>query len=151
MVLYLDRMCQCGLYGWFGHTSVHLCASSLLNLAVPHYFYFIISFSVERSWWTLFDSVVWRVWRAGGMPFHWPICSLAFSILLVFLSLLSFDGLVWGWGLQTDMVLIALPSLALPNFFKNNNCERELFFVMTFEKNTAANSNMSHNPPRPRI
>ena len=51
----------------------------------------------------------WRVSRAGPMPFYWPSCSLTFFLLLFSLSLLSFYGLVlWGWGLRTDRVLIAL-------------------------------------------
>ena len=32
-------------------TSVHLCVSSLQNLAVPHDFYSSVSKPVERSWW----------------------------------------------------------------------------------------------------
>ena len=32
-------------------TSVHLCAPSLQNLAVPQNFYYLVSISVERSWW----------------------------------------------------------------------------------------------------
>ena len=59
----------------------------------------------------------WRVSRVGLMPFYWPSCSLTFCLLLFSLSLLSFCGLVlWGWGLRTDGVLIALSSLALPTF-----------------------------------
>ena len=51
----------------------------------------------------------WRVSRAGPMSFYWLRCSLTFCLLLFSLSLLSFYGLVlWGWGLRTDRVLIAL-------------------------------------------
>ena len=69
-------------------------------------------------------SMVWDWWvsRAGSMPFHWPSCSLTFCLLLFSLSLLSFYGLVlWGWGLQTDRVLLLSPSLAVPTFSNNNN------------------------------
>ena len=47
------------------------------------------------------------------MPLYWPSCSVTFCLLRLFsLSLLSFYGLVlWGWGLRTDRVLIALPAL----------------------------------------
>ena len=52
---------------------------------------------------------VWRVSRAGLLPFYLPNCKLRFCLLLFSLSLLSFNGLVlWGWGLRTDRVLIAL-------------------------------------------
>ena len=51
----------------------------------------------------------WRVSRAGSMPFYWPSCSLTFCLLLFSLFLLSFYGLVlWGKGIRTDRVLIAL-------------------------------------------
>ena len=51
----------------------------------------------------------WRVSRAAPKPFCWPICSVPFCLLLFSLSLLSFYGLVlWGRGLRTDRVLIAL-------------------------------------------
>ena len=51
----------------------------------------------------------WRVSSAGPIPLQWPSCSLPFCLLLISLSLLSFYGMVlWGWGLRTDMVLIAL-------------------------------------------
>ena len=37
------------------------------------------------------------------MPFYWPSCSLPFCLLLVYISFLSFYGLVmWAWGLRTD-------------------------------------------------
>ena len=46
------------------------------------------------------------------MPFHCRSCSLTFSLLLFSLSLLSFYGFVlWGWGVRTDRVSIALPGL----------------------------------------
>ena len=60
----------------------------------------------------------WRVSRAGPMPFYWPSCSLTFCLLLFSLSLLSFCGLVlWGWGLRTDRVLIALSQPCIANLF----------------------------------
>ena len=58
----------------------------------------------------------WRVSRAGPMPFYWPSCSLPFCLLLFSLSLLSFYGWVlWGWGLRTDGVLIALSQPCIAN------------------------------------
>ena len=35
---------------FFGRTSLHLCASSVQNLAVPQEFDSFVSISVERSW-----------------------------------------------------------------------------------------------------
>ena len=61
----------------------------------------------------------WRVSRAGPMPFYGPCCSLTFCLLLFSLSLLSFCGLVlWGWGLRTDRVLIALSQPCVASLFK---------------------------------
>ena len=51
----------------------------------------------------------WRVSIAGPMPFYWTRWPLTLCLLLFPLCLLSFNGLVlWGWGLRTDTVLIAL-------------------------------------------
>ena len=64
------------------------------------------------------------------MFFLLPSCSITICILLFSLSLLSFCGLVlWGWGLWTDRVLIALSSLALPSFFDNNLMHSHTFFT----------------------
>ena len=58
----------------------------------------------------------WQVSRARPMPFYWPSCLLPFCLLLFSLSLLSFYGLVlWGWGLRTDRVLIALSLPCITN------------------------------------
>ena len=60
----------------------------------------------------------WRVSRAGPMRFHWPSCSLTYCLLLFSPSLLSFDGLVlWGCGLRTDRVLIAISHPCIANLF----------------------------------
>ena len=59
----------------------------------------------------------WRISRAEPMPF---IClaARAFCQVLISLSLLSFYGLVlWGWGIRTDMVLIALSRPRSANLF----------------------------------
>ena len=66
----------------------------------------------------VFDGVGLVVSRAGPMPFYWPSCSFTFCLLLFSLSLLSFYGLVlWGWGLRTDRVLIALSQPCITNLF----------------------------------
>ena len=60
----------------------------------------------------------WRVSRSGPVPFYCPSCSLTFCLLLFSLSLLSFYGLVLrGWGLRTDLVLIALSQPCITNLF----------------------------------
>ena len=54
----------------------------------------------------------WRVSRAGPMHFYRPSSSLHFCPLLFSLPLLSFYVLVlWGWGLWTEMMLIAFTIL----------------------------------------
>ena len=80
-----------------------------------------VSLWIDLSY-PVFDGMDWRVSRAGPMPVYWPSCSLTFCLLLFSISLLSFYGLVlWGSGLWTDRVLIALSQLSLPTFFNNNN------------------------------
>ena len=51
MVLYLGLCASAGYTGCIGRTLVHLCASSLQNLTVPHDFHSSVSTSVERSRW----------------------------------------------------------------------------------------------------
>ena len=54
------------------------------------------------------------------MPFYWPSCTLTFCLLLFYLSLISFYGLVlWGWGLRTDRMYIG-PSQDHYQHFLNN-------------------------------
>ena len=55
---------------------------------------------------TLYSMVSdWRVSRARPINFHWLSCSLAFCLLVLSLSLLSFYRLVlWAWGFRTDGV-----------------------------------------------
>ena len=87
----------------------------------PQYSRTFIPFSV--SLWTILVtpySMVrdCRVSRAGPVPLYWCSCSLPFCLLLFPLSLLSFYGLVlWGWGLRTDRLLIALSKPCITNLF----------------------------------
>ena len=103
----------------YGRTSVHLCASSLQNLAVPQDFYYPVRISVERS--CVIPNVVvwdWRVSRAGPLPFNWHGCSLSFCLLLFSFSLLLFYGLVlWACGLRTDRISIANSHPRITNLF----------------------------------
>ena len=75
----------------------------------------------------------WRVSRSGPMPFQWPSCSLPLCLPLFSFSLFSFYELVlWGWGLQTNRVLIALSkpwnAYLLCNTTNNNN---NIIIIMT--------------------
>ena len=126
MVLYLDRMCQCGLHAvlWLHiGTLMHRLAaepSSTAGLLFPS------RCPCGMILLTPYSMVPWdwRVSRAGPMFFNWPNMLYPFyNLLLFFPSLLSAYRLVlWGWGLRTDRVYITLSlSLALPTFFNNNN------------------------------
>ena len=60
----------------------------------------------------------WRVSRAMQMHFYWPSCSLPFCLQQFSPSVLSFYELVlWGWGLRTDRLLIALSQPCTVNLF----------------------------------
>ena len=119
MVLFLCRMCRCRLHAvLLSHigTLMRLLAAEPLSIA-GHLF------PGQCLCGTILVtpcSMVWdqRVSRARSMPFYWPSCSLTFCLLLFSLSLLSFYGLVlWGWGLRTDRVLIALSQPCIANLF----------------------------------
>ena len=83
----------------FDRTSVHLCASSLKNLAVSHDCEeWAVLFPYQYLCSTIFVSPCsmvwdWRVSRTGPMFFYWPGCSPPFRLQLFSLSLLSFYGL----------------------------------------------------------
>ena len=118
MVLFLCRMCRWGYTRRCDRTSVHLCVSSLQNLAVWQDFYSLFSISVNDLIDPLFDLVGLTGFKRRANALFWPSCSLPFSLLLFYLSLLSFYGLVlWGWGLRTDRVLIALSQPCITNRF----------------------------------
>ena len=70
----------------------------------------------------LFDGVGLAVSRAEPMIFYWPKLLAPFCLLLFSISHLSFYWLVlWGWGLWTDRVKVALSQPELQIFFDNNN------------------------------
>ena len=111
MVLYPDRMCQCGSHAvLWSHivTLMHRLAavhSSTGGLLFP---------SRCPSGTILLTQYLmvwdWRVSRAGPMLFIGLRCSIPTIVLYSFsLSLLSVYGLVlWGWGRRTDRVYISL-------------------------------------------
>ena len=119
MVLFLFRMCRCGLHA---ANRSHISTPMRLLAAEPRSIAGLL-FTCQYLCGTILltpCSMVWDwpVLRAGPMPFCWPSCSLTFRLLLFSLSLLSFYGLVlWGWGLRSDRVLIALSQPCITNLF----------------------------------
>ena len=117
MVLFLCRMCRCGLHAvLLSHigTLMRLLTEEPLSIA-GHLFpgQCLCGKILVTPYSMVWD---WRVSRAGPMPFYWPSCSLTFCFLLFYLSFLSFYGLVlWGWGLRTDRVLTALSQPCIAN------------------------------------
>ena len=110
-------LCRCGL-----HAALHI-GSLMRHLATEPRSIARLLFPCQYLCGTILVtpcSMVWdwQVSREGPMPFYWPSCSLTFCLLLFSLSLLSFCGLVlWGWGLRTDRVLIALSQPCIANLF----------------------------------
>ena len=119
MVLYQDRICQCGL-----HAVIWSHIGSLMRL---------LAIEPRSSEGPLFPSQCpsgtillalysmvwdWRVSRAGPVLFYWPkLVYPYYSLLLFFLSLLSVYRLVlWGWGLRTDSVYHSLSALNCRTF-----------------------------------
>ena len=68
---------------------------------------------------SVFDGVGLAIFKSRANAFLLAYsCSLTFCLLMFSLSLLSFYGLVlWGWGLRTDRVLIALCQPCITNLF----------------------------------
>ena len=121
MVLYLDRMCQCGLHAvLWSHigTLMHSLSAepcSIGGLLFPS------RCPSETILLTPYSMVWdWRVSRAGPMLLYWPkllypYYSLPYSFSL---SLLSVYRLVlWGWGLRTDRVYITLSQPCTADLF----------------------------------
>ena len=100
-------------------TAVHLCASSLQNLAGPPDFYCPVSISVERSWW---HRIRW--WGTGGFQEQGQCIFVGLAARSIFvsycfsISLLSvYRLLLWCWGRRTNRVLIALSQPCTANLF----------------------------------
>ena len=125
MVLFLCRICRCGL-----HAAAHRFTYAPPRCRTSQYsrtffpFQYLCGTILVTPYSMVWD---WRVSRAGPMCLYWPICSLPFCLLLFSLSLLSFYELVlWGLGLRTDRVLIALPALHYQSL------EKKLSFALKF-------------------
>ena len=107
MVLYLDRMCQCGLHVVLCYS----CTASLQNLAVQQDFYSLLGVPLERF---CYPRIRWcgtGGFQEQGQCFFIGIsCSIPTIVFYSFsLFLLSVYRLVlWGWGLRTDRVYITL-------------------------------------------
>ena len=89
MILFLCRMCRCGLHAvlwsYIGTLMRFLAAEplSIARLLFPcQYLCGTILVTPCSMVWD------WRVSRAGPRPFYWPNCSLTFCLLLFSLSLL---------------------------------------------------------------
>ena len=98
------------------HTSVHLCASSLQNLAVPQKFILL-----PASLWNYLGDPVFDGGfqeqagsKIGGFQEQGQCLFIGLAASCLFVSyrfpfLLSHSmGWLWSWGLRTDRVLIAL-------------------------------------------
>ena len=124
MVLYLDRMCQCGL-----HVVLWSCIGTLMHrLAAEHRSTAGLLFHSRCPSGTILltpYSMVWdcRVSRAGPMLLYWPRQLYSYyNLLLFFPSLLSVYRLVlWGWVFGLIGCISLSLSLALLTFFNNNN------------------------------
>ena len=119
MVLFLCRMCWCGLHAVLLSqidTLTRLLGAEPLSIA-GHLFpgLCLCGTILVTPCLMVWD---WRVSRVRSMPFYWPSCSLTLCLLLFSLSLLSFYGLVlWGWGLRTDRMLIPLSQPCIADLF----------------------------------
>ena len=72
-------------------------------------------------------SMAWDWWvsRAGPTPFYWPSGSLPVCLVLLSIYFILFYGLVlWGWGLRTDRVFLALSQPCIANLFQGRVLHR---------------------------
>ena len=121
MVLYLERMCQCGLHvvlwSHIGTLMHHLAAEPCSTAG--------LLFTSRCPSGTILltpYSMVWdlRVSRAGPMLLYWPKLLYPYYSLLLFFSLsfLSVYRLIlWGWGLWTDRVYITFSQPCTADLF----------------------------------
>ena len=91
VVLFLCRMCRCGLHEVL---CSHICELMRLLSAEPRSITGLL-FPCQYLCGTIFVTPCstvwnWRVSRAGPMSFYWPSCPLTFCLLLFSLSLISF-------------------------------------------------------------
>ena len=121
MVLYLDRMCQCGLHVvLWSHigTLMHRLAAEPCSRAG----FLFPSQCPSRTILLTAYSMVWDWWisRAGPMLLCWPKLLYPYYSLLLFFPFFFFLSIGWycGAGIFGLIGCISLsPSLALPIFF----------------------------------
>ena len=102
-MLYLYRMCQCGLHSLCTasrcRTSVHLCTASRQNLAVPLDIYSSLSVPLERSCW---PRIRWcgtgGFQEQGQCFFYWTKLLYSYCSLLLFFPFYSSCLYVGIWG-----------------------------------------------------
>ena len=115
-------MCQCGLQATLSHigTVMRLVAAEPRSIALLLFLCQYLCETILSD--TIFDRVGLPDFKGRVNAFLLGSWSLAFCFLLFSISPLSFYGLVlWGWGLRTDMVSIALFHPCITIFFNNNN------------------------------
>ena len=99
-----------------GAVIAHRCTYAPLRCRTSQYYVTFIPLSV--SLWNDFGDRYYhrRVSRVG--PFYCPSCAFPVCLQLFSLSLLSFYGLVlWGWGIRTDWLFIALSQHCIASVF----------------------------------
>ena len=107
VMLYLDRMCQCGLQAvLWSHIGVlmHSLAAEPRSTAG-------LLFPSRCPSGTILLTPYLRVSSVGPMLLYWPKLLYPYTIVFYcfFFSLFSVHRFVlWGWGLRTDRVYITL-------------------------------------------
>ena len=123
MVLYLDRMCQCGLHAvLWSHigTFMHRLAAEPRSTAGLLFPFLCPSGPVLLTPYSMVWN--WRVQEQDQCFFIGLSCSIHTIVFYSFSrSLLSVYRLVlWGWGLRTDRVYITLSQPCTADFLNNN-------------------------------
>ena len=65
----------------------------------------------------VFDGVGLAGFKSRANAFLWPSCSFNFCLLFSLSLHLFYGSVLWGWGLRTDRVFIALSLLRVTNHF----------------------------------
>ena len=150
MVLYLCRMCQCGLHAVLWS---HIGILMFLFAAEPRSPAGLLFHSHYLCSPILLTCIRWRgtggFQRQGQCFFIGLSCSIPFCIQLFSLSLLPFYGLaLWGWGLRTDWVVFVHSQPCIADLFKivNSNCNAGLLVNMHDKIIITYESSSIHNP-----
>ena len=131
MVLYLDRMCQCGLHGvlWsYIGTLMHRLAAEPRSIARLSFPYWCHSGTILLTSYSMCGT--FRFQEQGQCFFIGLSCSIP-TIILYSLSFLFFLSIGWycGAGVFGLIRCISLSlSFALPTFINNNNNNKTYCF-----------------------